>query len=96
MGWKPDVLATSAETGQGIDPLIAKLDDHRAHLNSSGEHSVRLREIAEMRVLKAAEDIARHRVGEARDNTKDNAFNDVHDRSIDPYGAALNLMKAVK
>ncbi len=94
MGWKPQVIPTSAEKGQGIDELITLLDEHHAHLNNSGELNQRHIEIAEMRVLKAAEDIARQRVLAARDAAKNDAFKAVHDRTLDPYGAAFNLMNS--
>jgi LAO/AO transport system kinase len=91
--WKPEVIPTSAQTGQGIEELVTMLDQHLKHLNTSGERATRQQEIAEMRVLKAAEDIARQRVAGAQETAKDNAFKGVNERTIDPYSAALELMK---
>ena len=93
-GWSPSVMPTSAQTGQGIEELVSMLDEHLAHLDQSGERTARQAEIAEMRVLKAAEDIARNRVNEAHDSVKEGAFKSVHDRTIDPHTAALNLMSS--
>lgn len=35
--WSPPILRTSATTGEGVDRLVAALDEHRAHLRTSGE-----------------------------------------------------------
>ena len=90
--WKPGVIATSAQTGQGIDDLVTTLNEHLEHLNTSGERDIRQQEIAEMRVLKAAEDIARQRVSAAQVSARDGAFKAVNERTLDPYSAALDLM----
>ncbi len=91
-GWTVPVMATSAETGQGIDELIAKIDEHLDHLNASGEWDVRQHDIAEMRLVKAAEDIARQRISTADDATREAALGQVTERHMDPYGAALSLI----
>ena len=46
VGWSPPVLRTSAATGDGIERLIAVLDEHRNHLCASGLLAQREREIA--------------------------------------------------
>jgi LAO/AO transport system kinase len=94
-GWAPEVIATSAQNGLGIDDLVTKLGEHLDYLNTSGERTRRTHEIAEMRVLKAAEDIARQRVTAAQEAAKDNAFKGVNERTTDPYSAALELMGKV-
>ena len=35
--WRPPIVATVAQTGQGIDEVVAELDQHFAWLESSGE-----------------------------------------------------------
>ncbi len=92
-GWQAPVMPTSAETGQGIDELIAQIDAHLIHLNTSGERAIRQSEIAEMRVIKAAEDIARERIFAARSGALQDALQQVGNRDTDPYGAALALLK---
>lgn len=91
-GWQVPVAATSAETGQGIEELVALIDDHLAHLHDSGEWDIRHSEIARMRMLKAAEDIARQRIAEASGAALDDALHQVTERKIDPYGAAIDLL----
>ncbi len=91
-GWPVPVAATSAETGQGIEYLAAQIDAHLDHLRTSGEWDVRQRDIAEMRMMKAAEDIARQRLTTATDEAREKALGQVTQRNMDPYGAALSLL----
>lgn len=90
--WAVTVEPTSAETGQGITDLVTRIDGHLDHLKSTGEWDVRQREIAEMRMMKAAEDIARLRISEAQGEALDSELDKVLSRDIDPYGAALELL----
>ncbi len=92
-GWPVPVAATSAETGQGIAELITQIDAHLEHLRTSGEWDVRQRDIARMRMLKAAEDIARQRISTAEGEALEKALQKVTRRDTDPYGAALSLLK---
>ena len=39
--WKPPVIKTVASTGEGVDRLVAAIDEHRAWLLESGELAVR-------------------------------------------------------
>lgn len=41
--WQPKVVAVSAMTGRGIDELRGLLDEHKAHLKSSGDDEKRRR-----------------------------------------------------
>jgi LAO/AO transport system kinase len=60
-GWAIPVIATSALSGEGVDALLAAIDGHLAQMKESGEYEKRRRRIAEMRVLKCAEDMLRDR-----------------------------------
>jgi len=42
-GWTPEVVETVATDGKGVEELIATLDDHRRHLEESGELADRAR-----------------------------------------------------
>ena len=66
-GWQVSVLRTSAETGLGIADLASAIEDHRRHLETSGEGKVRRRRILETRILKTAEDLLRRRLSEGRE-----------------------------
>ncbi|MBT3558668.1 MAG: methylmalonyl Co-A mutase-associated GTPase MeaB [Rhodospirillales bacterium] len=92
LGWQVPVISTSAEKEQGIDELIRTLDAHLEHLNTSGEREIRAQEISHMRVIKAAEDIARERVAAAKGKALDDAMAQVSNRDLDPYSAAQILI----
>jgi LAO/AO transport system kinase len=93
-GWPVKVVSTSAEKGDGIDELLKVMDDHRAHLDKSGEIDTRRRWILEMRILKTAEDVIRARFRGERDGHLAGLLGRVSAREIDPYAAALELLKA--
>lgn len=95
-GWEVSLIATSAETGQGVDQLMTSLDAHRAHLIASGELAGRQREIVEMRVLKTAEDIVRRRIEAERQAHLKPLLDQVTARTIDPQTAARELLKNLK
>lgn len=90
--WKPVVIATSAEKGQGIEELIAAVDGHLKHLNQSGEMEIRRRRIAEMRILKSAEDVVRERLRKQRDGKLSVLLDAAMERRTDPHAAALELL----
>jgi LAO/AO transport system kinase len=52
-GWSIPVLLTTAETGEGVDELVGRLDGHGAWLESSGELTRRRRVRLEERVRDA-------------------------------------------
>ncbi len=57
--WQLPVLATSAESGEGVDELVDQLDAHRVFLRETGELRERQRRIAQQRLLKAAQELLR-------------------------------------
>ena len=90
--WKSTVIPTSSERGEGIEDLVAAIDGHLVHLNSSGEMAVRKRRIAEMRILKSAEDVVRDRLRKQRDGKLADLLDKAMDRTLDPHSAALELL----
>jgi GTPase len=90
--WRVPVIATSAQSGVGMDALIATLTAHRDHLRDSGELEARRRRIAEMRILKAAEEIIRERVLKGGRETLDRLLDRALGGELDPHSAALQLL----
>ncbi|MBL6932398.1 MAG: methylmalonyl Co-A mutase-associated GTPase MeaB [Rhodospirillales bacterium] len=90
--WKPVVIPTSSERGEGIEDLVAAIDAHLEHLNKSGEMEMRKRRIAEMRILKSAEDVVRERLRKQRDGKLAVLLDKAMNRTIDPHSAALELL----
>ena len=91
-GWKVPVLATSSQKQEGIEELVAAIDAHRGHLETSGEITDRRRKIAEMRILKTAEEIVRERIMGRRGEAMAMLIGEVAEGRIDPYTAAHELV----
>ncbi len=96
--WEIPVLATSAESGEGMEKLVDAVEGHRQHLQDSGADAERRRSISERRVLKQAEELVRDRFAEMRvEQTKlREELNGVIARQVDPYTTAVKLLNAFK
>ena len=94
--WRPKVIATSAENGEGINALIDVIDAHFEHLNMSGEITSRKRNIIEMRILKFIEDIIRERLDEYREGNFGDLLDKTLARKIDPHSAAFQFLVGFK
>ncbi len=92
--WRIPVVPTSAETGEGIDDLLAAIDDHGRHLADTGGLEERRRQILEMRVLKTAEDIIRKDFKGQRDKLS-GLMQSLQERQMDPHEAALKLLDRI-
>ncbi len=90
--WATPVIATSAQAQDGIDALATTVAEHRQHLQTTGEIASRRRRIAEMRIVKAAEDIVRDEMQGRRRATLDALLNRTLAGDLDPYGAAALLL----
>jgi LAO/AO transport system kinase len=90
-GWDVPVLATVAQTGEGIPALIETLDRHFQWMTRDGELERRERRTAEERIRWAAEDLAHLRLGEVGEEFE-RAVDAVASRYDDPYGAAARLL----
>ncbi len=92
--WQVPVVPTSAETGEGIDDLLAAIDDHGRHLADTVGLEKRRRQILEMRVLKTAEDIIRKDFKGKRDKLS-GLMKSLQERRMDPHEAALKLLDKI-
>jgi len=95
-GWDVPVLATSAETGSGIEDLADHVAAHREHLDQSGELEHRHRKITEMRILKTAEDLVRESLEGQRDGQLKALLDRAVERDVDPGSAARELIRSLK
>ncbi len=76
--WKPPIVKTIAQQGEGIDEVVAALDRHRAWLESSGE-------LERRRLRRARDEIEAIAVTALRER-----WGDVHGRSeLDDLAAAV-------
>ena len=88
--WTPDVLETVANTGEGVDDLIAAFDAHAAYLRESGEIAAteRRRYAEEIRTLVRADVGALATAEIERRGGIDRLAERVRDRETDPYAVA--------
>jgi len=93
--WQLNVIATSAETGEGIDKLLESLDNHFRYLNESGEINERRRDIVEMRVIKITEDLIRQKFRKIQD-CKTSIIESVLKRDVTPRQASKELLRTFK
>lgn len=94
--WRVPVVPTSAEKHSGFSELMSAIDRHAEHLEESGEIIGRRSQIALTRVVKVAEEIVRDNfVRESRSQTEE-LLKRVTQHELDPYEAAVTLLKAMK
>ncbi|MCE2734933.1 MAG: methylmalonyl Co-A mutase-associated GTPase MeaB [Acidimicrobiaceae bacterium] len=94
--WRPPIVATVGNTGEGVPALWDAIKEHRAVIESSGELTKRrefrlreeLREIVARRLEQRARDIC---TGDRWDSLQNGVLN----RSIDPWSAADEMLKGV-
>ena len=94
--WRPPIIATVGNTGEGVVNLWDAVVEHRAAIEASGELQKRrdfrlreeLREIVARRLEQRAREIC---TGDQWDALQ----NGVLDRSIDPWSAADEMLKGV-
>jgi LAO/AO transport system kinase len=91
--WKPPIVSTTAADGEGIGDLVARLDEHRAWLDRSGEGERRRRARAreEISVIALAELRARMG-GLPGDERIDGLAGRVAAGELDPFAAAEELI----
>ncbi|MEY3656686.1 MAG: hypothetical protein RL114_1044 [Actinomycetota bacterium] len=94
--WRPPIIATVGNTGEGVVNLWDAVLEHRASIESSGELQKRrdfrlreeLREIVARRLEQRAREIC---TGDKWETLQDGVLN----RSIDPWSAADEMLKGV-
>ena len=92
--WQVPVVATSSETEQGIDELLASIDEHRSVQQSTPLGEARLRHIAAYRALKTAEELLRSRFAASRDARLAELVERISRRELDPFAAAEALFES--
>ncbi|HEY4137755.1 MAG TPA: methylmalonyl Co-A mutase-associated GTPase MeaB [Casimicrobiaceae bacterium] len=91
-GWRPPVVATSGLSGDGVAEVLAQIDRHRSALCGNGEMDKRRAQIAERRLLRAAEEILREHFERRRDGHLRELIDETHRRVISPHAAARRLL----
>ena len=92
--WSPPVLLTTAHTGQGIDELWNKIEEHRKFLTTSGELNERRGRQRRREFLEAVEEVLAQRLRDRVEN--DPSLNAILEKiaakETDPYSAALEFL----
>ena len=94
--WAIPVLLTTAETGEGVDELVTKLDDHRAWLGSSGELGRRRRARLEERVRDAVQQRLLVRAWQEGPGSRilEESLPDLESGRTTPYEVAARIVRA--
>jgi LAO/AO transport system kinase len=91
--WKPEILLTTASSGEGVDAVAAEIDRHRVHLEATGELARRRTRRAREEIEAIALETLRDRWGEVDARSElDGLAAAVADGRDDPYSAAEQLL----
>jgi LAO/AO transport system kinase len=94
--WKVPIVQTQAVDGRGIDELVDRLLEHRAHIEREGTLSERRRRNLRSEVLALATGRLRRRLEQrlAHDDDFAALIDDVVARRLDPASAAVAILEA--
>jgi LAO/AO transport system kinase len=94
-GWRVPIVKTEATRGEGVDALVERMDEHRAHIEAEGTLSERRRRNLRSEVLALCTFRLRTRLEEALGD--DDRFADLLDevvtRRLDPASAATQILE---
>jgi LAO/AO transport system kinase len=91
--WRPSIVMTVAQQGQGLDDVVAEIDKHHAHLAASGELATRRTRRARDEIEAIAVTTLRRRWAGLHENSLlDELATGVVAGSTDPYAAADELL----
>ncbi len=94
--WKPPIIKTVAQTGEGVDEVVAELDRHREHLESSGEMQRRRTRRTRDEIEAIAVTALRAKWGDVHGRSElDDLAAAVVAGERDPYSAADELIESV-
>jgi LAO/AO transport system kinase len=94
-GWRVPIVKTEASRGVGVDELISRMDEHRAHIEAEGTLSERRRRNLRNEVLALATGRMRRRLEEELHEDAEFArlLDEVVARRLDPATAAAALLE---
>ena len=94
--WSVPIVKTEASRGEGVDALVARLQEHRAHILAGGQLAERRRRNLRNEVLSIATARMRRRLEEdlREDAEFQRLLEQVVSRHLDPASAATALLQA--
>jgi LAO/AO transport system kinase len=92
--WRVPIVRTEASKGEGVDDLVEKLQEHRAHIEQEGTLEERRRRNLTNEVMQLATVRLRRRLEESirEDDSVAELFEQVVKRELDPASAAARLL----
>lgn len=96
--WRPRIIETVAQSGEGVDELITAFDDHRAFLRESGELAERRRQ----RYAETVRDLVRSDLrnlaaGRIDDmGGMDTLVDEISEARVDPYTVADRIVDPIR
>jgi LAO/AO transport system kinase len=95
--WRPPIVLTEALRGENVPELWAKIGEHRAYLEESGELERRRRENLAREVFAVASARAKRHLEEAvsEDPELQRLLDEVQRRELDPLTAVREIMEKV-
>ncbi|MFC3995110.1 methylmalonyl Co-A mutase-associated GTPase MeaB [Nocardiopsis sediminis] len=94
--WKPPIVSTVAAKGEGVAELLGRLDEHAAHLRSSGGLEVRRTARAREEIEAITVRALRERLGDVHGHSALDKLADAVARGhTDPYSAAEAVVAAL-
>ena len=95
--WRPPVIVSIAETGQGIDELWQSVCDHKAFLEASGLLETRRSKRIQAELSEIVADMARRNLKDSLANSTDvqDVITQIINRDIDPHTAASHLIPSL-
>jgi GTPase len=95
--WKPPIVLTEATRGENVPELWARIEEHRAHLESAGQLEQRRRENLAREVFAVASGRAKAHLERAvaDDPELRRLLDEVQSRELDPLTAVQEIMERV-
>ncbi len=96
-GWRVPIVKTEAARGHGVDELIGRMEEHRAHLEQEGTLAERRRRNLRNEVLAICTHRMRRRLEEALEEDPEfvRLLEEVAERRTDPATAAGTLLERI-
>jgi LAO/AO transport system kinase len=93
--WTPPVITTEAVHGHGVDELLERIAEHRAHIEDQGTLSERRRRNLRAEIVALAAARLRRRLEAAIDQDEEfsRMLDEVVARRLDPASAAATLLE---
>lgn len=95
--WKPPIVSTVAENGDGVEELLGRVDAHQEHMRAAGELDRRRHRRAREEIEAIALGALRQRLAGVRNGAGlDTLAGEVTSGTSDPYSAADTLLEALE